>query len=41
MARELVHYWQWLETGETTERGVVVRARNMVFSHYASYVDHP
>ncbi|REJ69996.1 MAG: hypothetical protein DWQ31_01900 [Planctomycetota bacterium] len=40
LSHELVHYWQWLETGSTTERGVAVRAANMVRS-YALDVDHP
>lgn len=40
LSHELIHYWQWFETGETTERGVIVRARNMV-DNYACDVDHP
>lgn len=40
LSHELVHYWQWIETGETTERGVAVRARNLV-SSYADDVDSP
>ncbi|SFH63139.1 hypothetical protein [Planctomicrobium piriforme] len=40
LSHELVHYWQWLERGDTTERGVVVRAWGMV-NRYAQDVDHP
>lgn len=40
LAHELVHYRQWIETGNTTEYGVVVRARNVV-DRYALTVDHP
>lgn len=40
LAHELVHYFQWIETGEITERGVVVRARNIV-DRYALTTDHP
>ena len=40
VAHEIVHYLQWVETGETTERGVVVRASNMI-DRYALTVDHP
>ena len=29
-AHELVHYQQWVETGEITERGVVRRARRII-----------
>jgi hypothetical protein len=32
--------WQWLKTGSTTERGVVVRAWNMV-DRYADTVENP
>jgi len=39
-AHEVVHYQQWISTGEITERGVVRRARRMV-DMYASTVDHP
>lgn len=40
MAHELVHYRQWIDTGNITERGVVVRARNIV-DRYALTTDHP
>lgn len=40
LSHELVHYWQWLETGAITERGVAVRAANMV-RKYALDVDAP
>jgi hypothetical protein len=40
LAHEIVHYFQWVETGETTERGVCVRARTML-RRYACTVDHP
>ncbi|WP_145167524.1 hypothetical protein [Rubripirellula lacrimiformis] len=39
LAHELVHYNQWIETGDISERGVVVRARKMV-DHYALTTDH-
>lgn len=39
-AHELVHYQQWVETGEITERGVVRRA-NRIVDTYATTVDHP
>ena len=40
LSHELIHYWQWLDTGTITERGVIVRAQNMV-SKYSLDVDHP
>lgn len=40
LAHELVHYWQWIESGNITERGVVVRARSIVDS-YALTTDNP
>lgn len=40
LAHELVHYWQWIETGLITERGVLVRASNIV-DRYALTTDHP
>ncbi len=40
LAHEVVHYQQWLETGEMTERGVAVRSENMVH-RYAQIVAHP
>ena len=40
VAHEIVHYQQWIDTGEITERGVVVRARKMV-DRYALTTDHP
>jgi hypothetical protein len=39
-AHEVVHYQQWVATGEITERGVAIRARRMV-GLYANTVDHP
>ena len=30
MAHEIVHYQQWIRTGEVSERGVVVKARQLV-----------
>ena len=39
-AHEVVHYQQWVATGEITERGVAQRARRMV-SLYATTVEHP
>ena len=40
VAHEVVHYQQWIETGQITERGVVARAGNMV-DRYALTTDHP
>jgi hypothetical protein len=40
LAHEMIHYQQWLETGETTERGVQLRARG-VLRAYARTTDHP
>lgn len=40
LSHELVHYYQWLATGNCTERGVVVKADAMV-ARYALDVDHP
>lgn len=40
LAHEVVHYQQWLKTGEITERGVVVRAGHMV-DRYSQTVPHP
>ncbi|MDM4019549.1 hypothetical protein [Roseiconus lacunae] len=40
MAHELVHYRQWIDTGDITERGVAIRARNVV-DKYALTTDHP
>jgi len=37
---ELVHYYQWLKTGTTSERNVVRRAVRML-RRYESAVDHP
>ncbi len=40
LAHELVHYWQWVESGDTTERGVIVRAGSIVGA-YALTTDNP
>jgi hypothetical protein len=40
LSHEIVHYRQWIETGDASERGVVSRARRLVES-YARTVDHP
>lgn len=40
IAHEIVHYQQWLDTGEISERGVVSRARKIVEA-YATHVRHP
>jgi hypothetical protein len=40
LAHEVVHYNQWIETGEIWERGVCVKAEKMV-ERYAMTVDHP
>ena len=40
MSHELVHYWQWLETGDVWERGVERKADAML-RRYELTVDHP
>jgi hypothetical protein len=40
LSHEIVHYLQWIKTGETWERGVVQRAQSMV-DRYSQTVDHP
>jgi hypothetical protein len=40
LSHEVTHYRQWIETGDTWERGVVRRATRMVDS-YATTVAHP
>ncbi len=40
LAHEIIHYEQWLKNNEFYERGVAVKASNIV-DKYASTVDHP
>ena len=40
LSHEVVHYRQWIETGESWERGVAVRAHHLV-DRYAETTDHP
>ena len=40
VAHEVVHYQQWIDTGEITERGVSDRASNLV-NRYALTTAHP
>jgi hypothetical protein len=40
LAHEVVHYQQWVATGEIGERGVARRARHIV-DRYATTTDHP
>ena len=40
LAHELVHYEQWVATGETSERGVTRRAQRIV-ERYSLTTDHP
>src|SRR5690242_13116859 len=40
LSHEVVHYRQWVETGETFERGVAAKANRML-DRYAKTVDHP
>lgn len=40
LSHEVIHYRQWVETGEIWEKGVVRKARSMV-DRYALTVDHP
>ncbi len=37
LAHEVIHYLQWVETGETWERGVASRARAMVRRYYTDH----
>ena len=40
LSHEIIHYMQWLETGDTSERGVALKARSMLRA-YAHTVDRP
>lgn len=40
LSHEIVHYFQWIANGSTSERGVIARAEAMVDS-YAMDVDRP
>jgi len=40
LSHEVIHYRQWVETGRTWERGVVVRAAHLV-DKYGEVVDRP
>jgi hypothetical protein len=40
LSHEIVHYYQWLEHGNVSERGVVARARSML-RRYATQVERP
>lgn len=40
LAHEVIHYQQWVESGEVSERGVAVKASGMV-DRYAKTVSHP
>jgi hypothetical protein len=40
LSHEVVHYFQWVNTGNCSERGVVVKARSML-RKYAMEVDRP
>ena len=40
LSHEIVHYVQWLESGDTSEKGVAVKARSML-RRYARTVDRP
>jgi hypothetical protein len=40
LSHEIVHYYQWLECRETSERGVIVKARSML-RRYAAEVKRP
>jgi hypothetical protein len=37
---QIIHYWQWVETGATSERGVARRAIGLLHE-YEKSVDHP
>ena len=40
LSHEVIHYFQWWETGNLTERGVDIKAGKLV-DRYALDVDHP
>ena len=40
LSHEVVHYQQWVATGETSERGVIRQATRIV-ERYALTTDHP
>ena len=40
LSHEVIHYQQWLQTGETRERGVARRVTTML-RRYERTVDHP
>jgi hypothetical protein len=40
LSHEIVHYYQWLESGEISERGVIVKSRSML-RRYAAEVKRP
>jgi hypothetical protein len=40
IAHEIVHYQQWIDSGEVWERGVISRASRIVDA-YATHVRHP
>jgi hypothetical protein len=40
LSHEIVHYYQWLECGNISERGVIVKARSML-RRYAAEVKRP
>lgn len=40
LSHEVLHYWQWIETGETSEVGVAQKAVAML-RMYEKTVDHP
>ena len=40
LSHEVIHYWQWIETGETSEAGVARRAVAML-RQYEKAVDRP
>lgn len=39
-SHEIVHYYQWLENGNVTERGVIAKARSML-RMYSAEVSRP
>jgi len=40
LSHEIVHYRQWVHSGDVSEQGVVAKAKRLVES-YARTVDHP
>src|SRR5262249_49884337 len=40
LCRQLIHYWQWLDTGKTSDVGIDAKVRSML-RQYSRTVNHP